>query len=286
MTVTAESDGKLFIVATPIGNLADMSPRAVEVLQTVDLILAEDTRHSAPLLRHFQINTACKSFHEHNENRIADDICQQILAGKSVALISDAGTPLISDPGFPLIRQAHLNHIKVISVPGPCAAITAIAASGLPVDRFSFEGFLPQKSQARKKLLNNLVQEVRTMIFYESPHRVEATVADMIDVFGGQRKVVLARELSKLFETILSTTLIELEQIIADDPNQKKGEIVLIVEGVNEASTEHSDIETENLLRLLLKELPLKKVVGIVVELTGQKKNHIYQQALDIQKDT
>lgn len=278
------SSGQLFVVATPIGNLADMSPRAVDVLQSVDLILAEDTRHSAPLLRHFQIRTPCKSFHEHNENQLAENICQQVSEGKSVALISDAGTPLISDPGFPLVRLAHEKGIKVISIPGPCAAIAAIAASGLAVDRFTFEGFLPHKSEARKKVLKSLLKEPRTMIFYESPHRIESTIRDMNEVFGGERKAVLARELTKLYETLLHGNLQKLLQIIETDANQKKGEIVLVIDGANFEETEHTELELVQLLTILLEELPLKKAVEMVVKLTGRKKNQVYQVALEVQK--
>ncbi len=277
------SNGQLYIVATPIGNLADMSPRAVEVLQSVDFILAEDTRHSAPLLKHFQIKTDCKSFHEHNENQLTDSVCGQIQAGKNVALISDAGTPLISDPGFPLVKKAHELNIKVISLPGPCAAIAAIAASGMPVDRFCFEGFLPHKSAARKNILSQLMAESRTMIFYESPHRIEATIADMCTVFGQSRHVVFARELSKLFETTISATLGELQKIVAEDNNQKKGEIVLVVEGNLLPPTAQEEIELDEMLRLLLAELPLKKAVALAVKLSGKKKNTLYQRALEIQ---
>jgi len=279
-----QTTGQLYVVATPIGNLADMSPRAVEVLQTVDLILAEDTRHSAPLLRHFQINTQCKSFHEHNENQIAASVCQQILDGRSIALISDAGTPLISDPGFPLIKLAHEQGIKVLTIPGPCAAVAAIAASGLAVDKFSFEGFLPHKSEARKKVLKGLLKESRTLIFYESPHRIQATISDMAEVFGGERKAVLARELTKLFETILNGNLSELVDIIGDDPNQRKGEMVIIVEGVDTALSESAEVELETMLKVLMEELPLKKAVSTAVKLSGQKKNYVYQLALGLQK--
>lgn len=276
--------GELYVVPTPIGNLGDMSPRAVSVLQAVDLILAEDTRHSAPLLRHFQITTPCKSFHEHNEKQLANSVCEQILDGQSMALISDAGTPLISDPGFPLVRLAHEQGIKVISIPGPCAAIAAVAASGLAVDRFSFEGFLPHKSEARKKVLGELVREPRTLIFYESPHRIQATVDDMTTVFGAERKVVLAREISKLFETILHTDLGSLAEIVSNDADQRKGEIVLVVEGVADSGETASDIETETLMRELLTELPLKKAVGLAVKITGGKKNALYQLALKLQE--
>lgn len=277
------SNGTLYIVATPIGNLQDMSPRAVETLNTADLILAEDTRHSAPLLKHFQINTPTKSFHEHNENQISESICQQLQAGKNIALISDAGTPLISDPGFPLLKLAHEKYCKIVSIPGPCAAITAIAASGMPVARFSFEGFLPQKSEARKKALLELRNETRTLIFYESPHRVAKTVEDMCEVLGEQRQVTLGRELTKLFETILHTTLAELKQILATDANQSKGEIVLVVEGAREIPADTVELEIDDLLQRLLTELPLKKAVQIVVGLTGKKKNDIYKRALELQ---
>ncbi len=278
------SAGKLYVVATPIGNLADMSPRAVEVLNAVDLILAEDTRHSAPLLRHFQISTPCRSFHDHNENKLSESLCEDMLAGKSLALISDAGTPLISDPGFPLLRAAHAKGIRVISIPGPCAAIAAIAASGLPVDRFSFEGFLPHKSEARKKVLQTLVRESRTMIFYESPHRVQSAVDDMCAVLGEARRIVFARELTKLHETIINTTLGALCDLLASDANQRRGEIVLVLEGFQLQTDEETDTKLDEMLCLLLAELPLKKAVGLAVELTGEKKNRVYQRALRLQQ--
>lgn len=277
----SQNSGKIYVVATPIGNLGDMSARAIETLKSVDLILAEDTRHSIPLLRHFQIQTKCQAFHEHNEKAMAERYCQRVLDGESFAIISDAGVPLISDPGFPLVKMAKELSIKVEPIPGACAAITALSASGLAPDRFCFEGFLPAKSGARKKVLLNLVREPRTLIFYESPRRVLDTLADMVEIMGGDREVVLARELTKMFETIHKTTLSQMLEFVNGDENQRKGEIVLLLAGkpaLNEA--EEVNVNIEKVLRVLLAELPLKQAVSLASQLTGQKKNQVYQQAL------
>jgi len=273
--------GKIYVVATPIGNLSDMSPRAIDTLNLVDLILAEDTRHSFPLLQHFKIQTRCQAFHEHNEKQLSEQFCQRVLAGESLAIISDAGVPLISDPGFPLIKLAHDYAIKIEPIPGACAAITALSASGLATDRFSFEGFLPHKSSARKKTLQSLVDEQRTLIFYESPRRVLETLEDMYEVMGGDRQAVLARELSKLFETIHKAPLNKLLEFVSNDKNQQKGEIVLLLAGNTEAKTQDAiSIDIHHLLSTLLAELPLKQAVKLASEITGHKKNQVYQAAL------
>jgi len=277
------SSGKIYVVATPIGNLADMSERAIETLKSVDLILAEDTRHSLPLLRYFQIQTQCQAFHEHNEKAMAERFCQQVIAGESVAIISDAGVPLISDPGFPLVKLAHEYKIKVEPIPGACAAITALSASGLATDRFSFEGFLPAKSSARKKVLQELEDESRTLIFYESPRRVLDSLSDMCEVLGSEREVVLARELTKLFETIYKAPLAKLLEFVEQDENQRKGEIVLLVAGKPAvADAQEVSLNVEKVLRILLAELPLKQAVSLASKLTEQKKNQVYQIALTL----
>jgi len=279
----SQSSGKIYVVATPIGNLGDMSERAIETLKTVDLILAEDTRHSIPLLRHFQIQTKCQAFHEHNEKAMAERYCEQVQAGESVAIISDAGVPLISDPGFPLVKLAQEMGVKVEPIPGACAAITALSASGLAPDRFCFEGFLPAKSGSRKKVLTQLIDESRTLIFYESPRRVLDALADMLDVFGGEREVVLARELTKMFETIRKSPLAEMIDFVSNDENQRKGEIVLLLAGKPPASDEEAvNLKIQNVLQVLLAELPLKQAVSLASQLTGQKKNQVYQKALEL----
>src|SRR5690606_13608454 len=228
---TTETDGILYVVATPIGNLADMVPRAVETLQTVAVIAAEDTRHSARLLGHFDINTPTLAYHDHSDEQRTEQLLKRLRDGEDVALISDAGTPLISDPGYRLVRAARQQGSRIVPIPGACAVIAALSVAGLPSDKFSFEGFLPAKQVARQSLLRSLQQETRTLIFYEAPHRVLETVQDMCAVFGPDREVVMAREITKTFETIKSAPVAELAQWIAADTNQTRGEIVLLVHG-------------------------------------------------------
>jgi 16S rRNA (cytidine1402-2'-O)-methyltransferase len=273
--------GELYVVATPIGNLGDMVPRAVEVLHGVDLIAAEDTRHSGRLLKHLGIEKPMVAYHDHGEMRQSGRILQALSAGQRVALISDAGTPLISDPGYRLVRLARQAGIKVTPVPGPCAAIAALSASGLPSDRFAFEGFLPAKAGARQKTLSALAGETRTLIFYESPHRVLDTLRDMSAVFGGEREAVLARELTKAFETFLVDTLEDLCRRVGEDANQRRGEIVLMVRGADIADAE--DIEEQRrVLLLLMEELPLKQAASLAAKITGGQKNAVYQLALSL----
>jgi 16S rRNA (cytidine1402-2'-O)-methyltransferase len=274
--------GVLYIVATPIGNLEDFSPRAVTVLAAVDLIAAEDTRHSRPLLRHFGINTPLVAVHEHNEREVMEGLLVRLAEGQSLALISDAGTPLISDPGFPLVRECHRRGIRVSPVPGPSAAICALSVAGMPTDRFVFEGFLPSRSVARRTRLDKLKGEGRTLVFYESGHRLQETLRDMAEAFGEERPVLLARELTKLYETLLRGSLGEVVQRVADDPLQSKGEMVLLVEGVGEEGDAGRAIEAERVLSLLLEELPVKKAAALAARITGEKKNHLYKRALEL----
>ncbi|MDZ4262922.1 MAG: 16S rRNA (cytidine(1402)-2'-O)-methyltransferase [Pseudomonadota bacterium] len=274
--------GTLYVVATPIGNLGDMSARAIAVLQQVDLIAAEDTRHSGPLLQHFGITTSCIACHDHNEREIAAGLVARIVAGESVALISDAGTPLISDPGYHLVRTAREAGLPVVPVPGASAVIAALSVSGLPSDRFSFEGFLPAKSSARRQRLQTLVDESGTLIFYESTHRIEESLADMAAVFGPERYVVIAREITKRFETVHGDTLEKLISWIAADANQTKGEFVVMVHGAAEPETRVVDAETERVLKLLLEELPVKQAAALAAKITGAKKNALYQFALGL----
>jgi 16S rRNA (cytidine1402-2'-O)-methyltransferase len=276
-----ENSAALYLVATPIGNLGDISARAIETLQSVSLIAAEDTRHSKRLLQHFGIDTRLIAYHEHNEEQQTPVLIDRMLKGQSVALISDAGTPLVSDPGYRLVQAALQYNIKVVPVPGPCAAIAALSASGLPTDRFVFEGFPPAKSGARQNYLQTLQAEPRTLVFYVSCHRITDTLKDMADVFGGQRQAVFARELTKTFETIRKTTLIELAEWVASDPNQQKGEIVLLVEGASEPGDEEQRL-LRRLLPVLVDVLPVKQAATIAAKVTGLNKNDLYKQALSL----
>ena len=276
--------GGLYIVATPIGNLADMPARAIEVLGDVTLIAAEDTRHSGVLLRHFGINTPCLAYHEHNERQQTEKLIERLRQGAAVALISDAGTPLLSDPGYHLVRAAHAAGIPVIPIPGASAALAALSASGLPTDRFAFEGFLPAKSAARRERLLALQSDSRTLLFYEAPHRLLATLEDMTEILGPHRESVLARELTKVYETIHKDGLERLWRWVEADPNQQKGECVVVVQGA-EASGDHVDSHAERdarrILGLLLEAVPLKQAVGLAVSITGEKRNRLYQWAVE-----
>ena len=270
------------MVATPIGNREDFPPRAVETLKQVQLIAAEDTRHSQPLLRHFGIQTHLMALHEHNERQVLGGIVERLQEGDSVALISDAGTPLVSDPGFPLVRECHREGIPVVPVPGPSALVTALSASGLPTDRFIFEGFPPRTQKARQEQFEALRREPRTLVFYESSHRVKECVRDMAEVFGPDRPAVLARELTKLHETILSDTLGGLCDAMESDPNQSRGEFVLLVAGEEQTTEETVDPNAERVLRILLEELPVKQASGLAAKISGEKKNRLYQLALEL----
>lgn len=274
--------GTLHIVATPIGNLADISQRALDTLAQADLIAAEDTRHSGLLLSHYGIKKPLFALHDHNEQQRAAVLIEKLQQGENIALISDAGTPLISDPGFHLVRQCRQAGIRIVPVPGACAAIAALCASGVASDRFCFEGFLPAKSKARCDKFSELANESRTLIFYESTHRILDSLADMQQVWGGERYVVLARELTKTWETIVGAELAELREWLSEDHNRTKGEMVLIVEGKPQ-SLEADDFSPQaiKVLTLLAQELPLKKAAAIVAESFGYKKNALYQYGLD-----
>ncbi|HAY96345.1 16S rRNA (cytidine(1402)-2'-O)-methyltransferase [Shewanella sp.] len=271
----------LYIVPTPIGNLGDMSSRAIEVLNQVSLIACEDTRHSGKLLSHFGITTQTTALHDHNERARAQWIVDQLAAGLSIALISDAGTPLISDPGYHLVSHVRQSGFNVIPLPGPCAAITALSASGLPSDRFSFEGFLPSKEKARADKLLALKEDPRTLIFYESPHRIEHSLTTMVEVLGGERHVVMAREVTKTFETFLSGPVSEVLATVSTDLNQQKGEIVLMVHGYHLSDDEAIPTVAINTLKLLCEELPLKKAAAIAAQIHGLKKNALYKYGLE-----
>lgn len=275
------SGGSLFVVATPIGNLADMVPRATETLQQVDMIAAEDTRHSKRLLEHFHISTPMQAYHDHNEQQSLPGILKRLEQGESIALISDAGTPLISDPGYRLVRAVREAGFRVVPVPGPSAAIAALSVAGLPSDRFAFEGFLPAKGGQRRKQLEALRGETRTLIFYEAPHRIVACLQDVSAVLGAMRETVVARELTKTFETILSGSAAEVLSRVESDPNQQKGEIVLLVRGAEAKQSAELDSETQRIMTALLKELPLKQAASLAAEITGAKKNALYQWGLE-----
>lgn len=269
----------LYIVATPIGNLGDFSARAIETLQNVDQIAAEDTRHSRKLLNHFNITTPLLSLHEHNETARSKFLLECLKKNQSIALISDAGTPLISDPGYCLVKLACEQGIPIIPIPGPCALITALSASGLVCDQFIFEGFLPGKSVSRQKELKNLLYETRTLIFYEAPHRIQELIDDMLTVFGPLRYVVLARELTKTYETIYGNNLEQLKIWLNQDKNQQRGEFVVLVKGAKLSAT-HSEIETKRILQLLLNDLPIKQATSLAAKITHEKKNKLYALAL------
>lgn len=279
-----DQSGTLYVVATPIGNLDDMSQRVRSTLSSVDCILAEDTRHSGRLLSAMNITTPVQAFHDFNEASRVEAVIERLQNGEEIALISDAGTPLISDPGYKLVVAAHTEAIRVCPVPGPCALVAALCVAGLPTDRFCFEGFLPAKSASRVNTLKSLANETRTMIFYESPHRIEACIADMIAVFGRTRPVTLAREITKLHETVLHGTLATLSAQIEADSNQARGEIVLVVKGCESLATEsHTQLAT-SLLTELLPTMPVKQAVQIAVKIIELPKNQVYQMALELQK--
>lgn len=276
-----QEHGTLYIVATPIGNLGDISQRALDILTEVDVIACEDTRHTQKLLSAFSIKNKTLAIHDHNERQRQEQISSLLLEGKNVALVSDAGTPLISDPGFHVVRHCRQQGLKVSPVPGACAAISALSVAGLPTDRFAFEGFLPAKSTARQARLADVANETRTMVFYDAPRRAIDTVADIVEVLGGDRYVVIAREITKTFETIYSDSAENLLTWLQEDPNQLKGEMVLIIEGKPTSDDEIAP-EVINTLKLLLAEMKPKKACAIAAEIHGVKKNALYDIALSL----
>ncbi|PIA75158.1 16S rRNA (cytidine(1402)-2'-O)-methyltransferase [Ectopseudomonas toyotomiensis] len=280
--VSSVQPGSLYVVATPIGNLDDISARALRILREVALIAAEDTRHSVRLLQHFGIETPLAACHEHNERDQGGRFLARLQAGEDVALISDAGTPLISDPGYHLVRQARAAGIAVVPVPGACALIAALSAAGLPSDRFIFEGFLPAKAVGRRARLEQVREEPRTLIFYEAPHRILECLQDMRDVFGGDRPSLLARELTKTFETLQGLPLAELCEWVGADSNQQRGECVVLVAGWQAPEGEDAvSAEALRVLDLLMAEMPLKRAAALAAEITGVRKNLLYQVALE-----
>lgn len=271
----------LYIVATPIGNLTDITLRAIEVLRNVDVVAAEDTRHSARLLQHHCIATPLISYHDHGGDAQLSRVLDKLVAGESVALISDAGTPLISDPGYRLVREARNAGIAVVPLPGPCAFVAALSASGLPSDRFCFEGFPSAKKNARLSHFERLASETRTLVFYESTHRILDSLEDMAEAFGSDRECVIGRELTKSFETFLCGSIASVIQALNQDHNQRKGEFVVMVAGfAREESDDDLPEVTRHTLQILLEELPLKQAAALAAKITGDKKNRLYQWAL------
>ncbi len=281
MTQTTVNPNTLYVVATPIGNLLDISQRALDILAKVDVIACEDTRHTNRLLSAFNIRNKTLSLHDHNERQRQEQIASMLNEGQSIALVSDAGTPLISDPGFHIVRHLRKKGLSVVPVPGACAAIAALSVAGLPTDRFSFEGFLPSKSGARQSKLADLANEPRTMVFYDAPRRAIDTVEDIFTVLGGERQIVIARELTKTFETIHANSAENILAWLKEDPNQLKGEMVLIIEGAKIDPNAIPD-EAIKTLKLLLGEMKPKKACAIAAEIHGVKKNALYQVALDL----
>ncbi|AFR01726.1 MULTISPECIES: 16S rRNA (cytidine(1402)-2'-O)-methyltransferase [Pectobacterium] len=279
------SASTLYIVPTPIGNLGDITQRALAVLASVDLIAAEDTRHTGLLLQHFAINARLFALHDHNEQQKADVLLAKLQSGQSIALVSDAGTPLINDPGYHLVRRCREAGVRVVPLPGACAAITALSASGLASDRFCYEGFLPAKTKGRKDKLRELGEETRTLIFYESTHRLLDSLQDISEVLGAERYVVLAREITKTWESIHGAPVGELLAWVKEDENRRKGEMVLIVEGhqIDDSVLSAEALRTLTLLRV---ELPLKKAAALAAEIHGVKKNALYRYGLEQEGDS
>ena len=277
--------GKLYVVATPIGNLADMSFRAVEVLKKVDLIAAEDTRHVKILLQHYGITNKLVSLHQYNEDKASAVLLEKLREGQSIALVSDAGTPLLSDPGMPLVKLVKDAGLDVVPIPGACALIAALSAAGLPVTQFSFEGFLPRTSSARKAFFYERLLSPKTWVFYESCHRILASLQDMAEILPLDREIVIARELTKLHETIVKTSLGEALALVGQNDNMRKGEFVVIVDGaVVDRKEQIITPDQEKLLRVLLRECSIKTAVAMAVEITGVRKKLLYQAALEMDK--
>ena len=280
----AMNEGVLYVVATPIGNLRDITARALDTLKRVARIAAEDTRHSRKLLAHYGIDTPLIALHEHNERVVTETLLKELHSGADLALISDAGTPLISDPGFYLVRAVRQAGMDIIPVPGPSACIAALSASGLPTDRFVFEGFLPARQHARRQRLEALRSEPRTLVFYESSHRIVDCLADMVEILGAGRAVVIARELTKTFETIKAGSLSELVAWLLGDSQQQRGEFVIMVQGEQPAADVAMDPEAERVLELLMQELPLKRAAALASKITGLAKNRCYERGLELKK--
>ncbi|MGB0754350.1 MAG: 16S rRNA (cytidine(1402)-2'-O)-methyltransferase [Candidatus Pseudothioglobus sp.] len=274
--------GILYIVATPIGNLSDITIRAVEILKKVDAVLAEDTRHTKKLFDHYEIDSPLVAFHEHNENEKVDYILAQIGSGKSLALVSDAGTPLISDPGYNLVLEAKKNGISVVPIPGPSALIAALSSSGIESNNFTFFGFLPSKQSARLRLLKTKKSLNETIIFYESPKRILAALMDMLEVFGEKRQVCLAKEITKSFETILNDNLVNLIEYLTSDSSHQKGEFVIIISPVNKVDLDEAQVQLEKILPILCAEMGASQAAKLAAKITGIDKKHCYKRAINL----
>lgn len=276
----------LYVVATPLGNLGDFSPRAIETLKKVNVIAAEDTRHSRPLLQYFGIATPLISLHSHNEREQGEEIISRLKNGESIGLISDAGTPLISDPGAKLLDMVHANGLNVKAIPGASAITSALSIAGFPADQFVFEGFLPSKPSTRRTHLETLIKETRTLVFYEAPHRILETIEDFIAIFGETRRGALVKEISKIHETCLHGCLNNLKKWLEEPPSHQKGEFVIILGGfIKEETTEEISLETEHILKVLCKSLPIKEAARLTAEITQLPKNKLYAHALTFQKE-
>ena len=277
-----EHSGILYVIGTPIGNLHDISERAKQVLQEVDRVLAEDTRHSRRLLEHFGINTPLQSYHDFNERSAVTGILESLRLGLKLALISDAGTPLISDPGYHLVKAAHEQGVAIVPIPGPSAVATALSVAGMAADKFIFEGFLPGKPAARKKRLQEIAGEPRTLVFYEAPHRILGFLMDVKELYGSDRMVCVCRELTKKFETIYRGAATDVLDILTHDPQQQRGEFVVVIQGAGEPVARDAG-ELNRILGILLEHgLPVKEASGIAAQITGTRKNELYQLALKL----
>lgn len=276
--------GKLYIVATPIGNLGDFSYRGVDVLQQVDLIAAEDTRHVRPLLQHYGINNKVVALHQHNEYKLSPEILEKVSQGQNIALVSDAGTPLLSDPGLPIVTLAHEMGIDVVPIPGPCALITALSVAGLPMSEFTFSGFLPRTSKARKALFAQRLPCPETWVFYESSHRILDAISDLAQVFPTEREMTIARELTKLYETIVTTSIAQALISLQKDENMRRGEFVVIVSGAEPIPEDRGQLSSEQqrVLGILLQQCSIKTAVAMAVEITGARKKVLYKTALEM----
>jgi 16S rRNA (cytidine1402-2'-O)-methyltransferase len=289
--VRIEAAGRLYVVATPIGNLGDLSPRARAVLSECALIAAEDTRHTGVLLKHFGIQTPQLSLHDHNELHRASDIIERLRQGASVALVSDAGTPTISDPGFELMRAVAAAGFEIIAIPGPCAAIAALSIAALPTDRFCFEGFLPARGAARRKRLQSLATEQRTLVLYEAPHRVRETLEDCAAAFGDERSATVAREITKMHEMTYRGSLRELVERAAADGDFGRGEIVLVIAGApqaladDERGADGHGGALDRVLKTLLAELPLRQAARLAAQITEARDNEAYKRALHLKQE-
>lgn len=279
MSAEVDAAGTLFVIATPIGNVADLSPRARAMLESVDLVLAEDTRHTGALLARLGIDKPLRSLHEHNESARVDDVLERLRAGARVALVSDAGTPLVSDPGYRLLAAVRVGGLHASPIPGPCAAIAALSVAGLPTDRFCFEGFLPSRASARRERLGSLRDEPRTLVFYETARRLPALLGDMSERFGATRRATIARELTKAFEEIRHGTLAEIEEYARGAGDRLRGEVVLVVEG-STAAPSADRIDAKRVLRVLLDELPSGQAARLAAAITGAPRNDLYELAL------